>query len=754
MRNVSSDATPHRPAVDRVTRTTLKAPFVSLRFVLRLALALVVGAAALVAVDSAAGSSSTRGMASNDGGFARPPPLAPGADRIEVQRQSAAQLKDEKLDGYLRMLADTAAQGVAGGLPIDTAIAALAPPELRHMIGANTLRVTSEGDVQVYIVVDDAADAGLADIAALGASIERVDDEAGIVQAEVPATRLEDVAALSDVRAVRLPDYGVASAGSVMTQGDLVMRSHTARSTYGIDGAGVRIGVIADGLGGLATAQASGDVPEVDTATCNVTGEPVEAPGAEGTAVLEVLHDVAPGASLWFGHFSTASGLGTSLDFQDAVTCLAQHVDIVVDDIGFYGAGPYDGTSDVSLNTAAELNGDGPIRAYFTAVGNMARQHYQDDYIDSGFDLSDGTDFWSAHIFEETPGVTGTEHAGLNPNPSSRNRLLLAPGGSATIILEWDDSWGTSSNDYDTFYQTGDTAFFCGFNRQDGIGDNDYPVEICSITNPTTTTAEFDLFVGNYRDTAAQRNLDLFVLCDRCLSLVDGNKLDFTTAASSVPNQSDAGGDPAPVIAVGAVRYQVPNAVEGFSSRGPTNDGRIKPDVVAPDAISVTGAGGFGSPFFGTSAAAPHAAAVAALILECQPELTREQLRSFVVESAVDIGASGPDNASGWGRVDAVAATDAANCAHAPPTPTPLPGTPSPTPTSTPPPPQCISGDANASGAVNSVDAAVALQRVAGLLGAIPCPPGADVNGDGSVTAIDAALILQYVAGLLASLPV
>lgn len=726
----------------------------SLRFVLLLSLASFIAAGALVAIDSAAGSSSTRGMASNDGGFGRTPPLTPGADGIAVQRQSAAQLKDEKLDGYLRMLADTAAQGVAGGIRIDTAIAALAPPELRHMIGANTLRVNSEGDVQVYIVLDDGADAALADIAALGSSIERVDDQAGIVQAEVPATRLDTLAALSGVRAVRLPDYGVASAGSVMTEGDLVMRSDTARSTYSIDGAGVRIGVIADGLGGLATAQASGDVPDVDTATCNVTGEPVGAPGAEGTAILELLHDVAPGASLWFGHFSTASGLGTSLDFQEAVTCLAQHVDIVIDDIGFYGAGPYDGTSNVSLNTAAELNGDGPIRAYFTAVGNMTRQHYQDDYIDSGFDLSDGTDIWSAHLFEETPGVAGTEHAGLNPNPSSRNQLLLAPGGSATIVLEWDDSWGASSNDYDTFYQTGGTAFFCGFNRQDGIGDNDYPVEICSITNPTTLTAEFDLFVGNYRNTAAQRNLDLFVLCDRCLSLLNGNKLDFTTPVSSVPNQSDAHGDPARVIAVGAVRYQVPNAVEGFSSRGPTNDGRMKPDVVAPDAISVTGAGGFASPFFGTSAAAPHAAAVAALILECQPELTREELRSFVVESAVDIGESGPDNASGWGRMDAVAATAAANCAHE--TPTPPLETPSPTPTRTPAPTpqQCISGDANASGAVNSIDAAVALQRVAGLLGAVPCPQGADVDGDGSVTAIDAALILQFVAGLLASLPV
>jgi len=208
---------------------------------------------------------------------------------------------------------------------------------------------------------------------------------------------------------------------------------------------------------------------------------------------------------------------------------------------------------------------------------------------------------------------------------------------------------------------------------------------------------------------------------------------------------------------VGAVRHFTPGSLESFSSRGPSNDGRLKPDIVAPDGVAVTGAGGFGSPFFGTSAAAPHAAALAALLLECQPGLDRQQLRAFVVETAVDLGVIGPDNSFGHGRVDAMSAGDAANCAHYTPTPTSPPGTPTPTPTQTPTPtvtPPCAAGDSNGSGAVNSIDATIVLQHVAGLLLAIPCAQGADVDRNGVINSIDAALILQHVAGLVPGLPI
>jgi hypothetical protein len=109
--------------------------------------------------------------------------------------------------------------------------------------------------------------------------------------------------------------------------------------------------------------------------------------------------------------------------------------------------------------------------------------------------------------------------------------------------------------------------------------------------------------------------------------------------------------------------------VEFFSSLGPTIDGRAKPDVVAIDGVSVSGAGSFPSPFFGTSAAAPHAAGVAALTAQAapcvlssrsgalSPDAARVTLRDLVVKSAVSLNGTGlPDNISGAGRVDAAAA--------------------------------------------------------------------------------------------------
>jgi len=68
-------------------------------------------------------------------------------------------------------------------------------------------------------------------------------------------------------------------------------------------------------------------------------------------------------------------------------------------------------------------------------------------------------------------------------------------------------------------------------------------------------------------------------------------------------------------VSVGAVDAANPRNgfAEPYSARGPTNDGRVKPDIVAPDDVAVSGAAGFPTPFLGTSAAAPHIAGMAAL---------------------------------------------------------------------------------------------------------------------------------------------
>src|SRR5262249_11680227 len=139
--------------------------------------------------------------------------------------------------------------------------------------------------------------------------------------------------------------------------------------------------------GGVLTSSSGGIVGRSFQADRDLRGRAPATPacgfpgaGAEGTALLEIVHDIAPGARLSFANFDT------DLAFNQAVNFLAASNDIVLDDIGFLGEA-YDGTSAVSQNTAAALNNpDYPIRAYFTAVGNDADEHYYGTYVSSGVD--------------------------------------------------------------------------------------------------------------------------------------------------------------------------------------------------------------------------------------------------------------------------------------------------------------------------------------------------------------------------------
>src|SRR5207245_2084188 len=182
----------------------------------------------------------------------------------------------------------------------------------------------------------------------LGMTIERTDAGQKLIQGRLPIAALRAAADLPDVMSVRAPARAVLRAGSVTSQGDSILGGPSLRSTYGADGSNVRVGLISDGMEGLAASQASGDLPAVNTTTCNKapSGTPTDAgAGAEGTAMSEIVHDLAPGAEIWFGYFNFTSG--TELDFEAAVNCLAQNTDVVLDDVGWFGVGPYDGSSSV-----------------------------------------------------------------------------------------------------------------------------------------------------------------------------------------------------------------------------------------------------------------------------------------------------------------------------------------------------------------------------------------------------------------------
>jgi hypothetical protein len=604
-----------------------------------------------------------------------------------------------KLAPPLAGLLDAATEARPRGEDISPSTLAGVPDDLKGFIAAKLMRVDSDNRVQVYVDVDSVDFNVIDALGAAGVAIERVASDSSIVQGRVPIIDLGAVAELEAVKAVRLPDYGFTQVGSVTTEGDSIIRADLARSTYGISGSGVRVGVISDGVGGIAAAKASGDLPaSVDTTTCNVIpGSDPTTSGAEGTAMLEIVHDIAPGADLWFGHYHG----GTSLDFNAAVSCLAAHTDVVVDDISWFNNGSYDGTSSVSSNTSTELNRTAnPIRSYSTSVGNQAINHYQGQFVDFGGTYSG----W--HKFQATADTTDAMGVG----PFIMDALILQPNGLVVVNLQWDDTFGASSNDYDLGLWSENTGQWVAVSENVQDGD-DNPVEDLAYQNTTGIAGWFDIAI--VKSSGSARTLDMFV---RPLSggtlLPNGTLHNYNTLSSSVPNQSDAGGG---VISVGAIDAADPGSdtIETFSSRGPTNDGLTKPDVTGIDGVSVTGSGGFGSPFFGTSASAPHVAGVAALLLQCRPDLKagepgdnpsadRTTLRDLILNNAVELGTSGMDNTFGMGRLDAYAAATAAGCAL-PYTPTPTP-TQTATPTTTPTPTATPDVDTDHDGVLDHMD--------------------------------------------------
>jgi serine protease AprX len=157
------------------------------------------------------------------------------------------------------------------------------------------------------------------------------------------------------------------------------------------------------------------------------------------------------------------------------------------------------------------------------------------------------------------------------------------------------------------------------------------------------------------------------------------------------------------VITVGAVDDN--DQMARFSSRGPTSDGRIKPDIVYPG-VSIVAAQAAGTELgpvvtegyiaiSGTSMATPHASGVAALMLEANPQLTADQVKTRMVAAALDLGFE--PNEQGAGRVDALQAYEnALNFEEPPPPPEPEPEPtpePEPPPQPEPPPPSgCLGG--------------------------------------------------------------
>ncbi len=505
---------------------------------------------------------------------------------------------------------------------------------------ASSRGIDTDGKVQTYIYLSETGQSTIKRLLDRNVELEIVNAEAGLVQAWVPLTRLQEVATLDAVLHIRPPDYAINMSGSVNTEGDALLKANLVRIGNSRDGSGIRVGVISNGVDSRSQAQSTADLPSAIDIDPSLQGS-----GDEATAMLEIVHDLAPGADLAF------SGPETSVEMLDAIDYLANDAfggegcDVIVDDLGFLGE-PF--FQDGALATKVDQVVAQGV-TYVTAVGNQARVHYERDYVAGSLTI-EGT---SRAVHDFGRAASGASDVG--------QRMQVDDGTTLTVVLQWNEPYFNPSNDYDLIIMNAAMTQILALSNdvQDG-GAGQFAIEVARYENTGTVPVNVNVVVQNL--SASTNLLEMHYTGDG-FQVQEFNVRD----GSVIPGQQSAQGS----IAVAAISVLDPgfDTIEGFSSLGPVRlffpaESRSKPDITAADAVRITGAGGFGiatasgTRFLGTSAAAPHIAAIAALLLEGHPSLTPAQIKNALLTSADDRGTPGHDFTYGAGVANAQEAFD------------------------------------------------------------------------------------------------
>jgi hypothetical protein len=518
---------------------------------------------------------------------------------------------------------------------------------------ADRARVGRDGTVVVDIRAD-VTDGLLKMIAEAGGRVALAFPALGAVRARVPIREVEAIAALPEVRHIGPEEGFLVNTGSATSQGDVAHAAALARTTYSISGAGVKVGVLSDGVDSLAARQATGDLPP----TCPQAGACVTVvagqagSGNEGTAMLEIVHDLAPGAQLFFATaFNGSASFATNiLALKNTYGC-----DIIVDDVTYFAEGAFqDGVIAQAVNTVKAAGA-----LFFSSAGNSGRLNastsgtWEGDFVDSGTSIGEITGFYGVALpIHSFNGLTGG---------SAANSDQLTANAPSAISLKWSDPLGGATTDYDLFLMdSGLTTIFDGSVDDQTIPGRD-PFEIMGNGFSGERIVVVRYF-GTDRALRLDTNRGRLTLATA--GAVVGHNGGDGTISVAAANVSTAGG--------GAFTGGATNPIQTYSSDGPrkiffnpdgsaitpgnvlfgTSGGRSlqKPDITAADCVTTTTPGFI--PFCGTSAAAPHAAAIAALLKSAANHPSTGQALAAMFATALDVTpAVGRDRDAGVGIV-------------------------------------------------------------------------------------------------------
>jgi hypothetical protein len=567
----------------------------------------------------------------------------------------------------------------------------------------------ARGEVGINVVANGDASVVAAQLRSLGVTRTKV--AGSMVSGRAPISALKTLASVPGVQSVRPSLAHTNGAGLVVSQGDRSMRSDRARNVFKVDGRGVTVGVLSDSFscltGPLAPGQlfttaaqdiANGDLPQ----NVKILSDAEDCSGAndEGRAIAQIIHDVAPGASILFH-----SAFNGEADFAQGIIDLANAgANVIIDDVGYFDEPMFQDGIVAQAVDAVKRRGV----AYFSSSGNSARASYE-----SAFRLS------------RSVGTNGVRHNfGTRKNPDPLQTLTVTSGALNAVFLNWDEPFKSaggkgSRSDVDLVYydMSGARIPDCDENLQPAV---------CQFAGESSNIGgdaieEGDIVNLSDQDVQVQVSIELYDgPVPRYLKYVWFDFGDGTIFPDEYDTQSGASyGHPIArgAMSVGAASWYntaawnsalhpgqcFPACLEYFSSAGgvPTffdkfgnrqrTEVRRKPQVVGPDGGNTTfffsvfpfEVPGSTEPdvypnFFGTSASAPHVAAVAALMIDKQKRAGKrapspDRIYQVLQDTAKDMrlaagraiepfpfpfGTRGFDFDSGYGFVDAVAALD------------------------------------------------------------------------------------------------
>lgn len=517
------------------------------------------------------------------------------------------------------------------------------------------------------------------------ADLEAIGLEGGVaaeklVTGRLPVDAVDAAGELDSLRFIR-PEWSMSARGPANSQGDAMLKADAARTVFTVTGKNVVVGTLSDSFdceSGYAADVAAGELdPGIDAADVFAEGPCADPfpPTDEGRAMMQIIADVAPDATQ---KFHTARN--GQLDYAQGIIDLKNAGAKVINDDYAYLTEPWfqDGVISQAIDSVTAQG-----VAYFTAAGNDGKMAYESAYREGKY-TPKGFAEVPAHDFD--PG-TGSDTA---------QSVTIPAQSIVRLALQWDDNFKTQvptldapKTDLDIGAFTSDaellplpgmpgtesglSAIPSGLTQSVTLE----PVEVMVFLNLDTSPQTTDLVILRDSGPAPTRLKWIGVSIDP----ITINE--FSSASTgSIFGHSEALGAMS-VGAANALQTITPPAapvIEPYSSVGGgtiTRDSkgvplgadvaRLRPNFVAPDNVDtsffVSGhdPDGNGRPNFpGTSAAAPHAAAVAALALEktksVTPAVTRDDICNALSSTALDMGATGADDESGHGFIDANAA--------------------------------------------------------------------------------------------------